>query len=77
MSAKQRLEERLMKIAMGRANDSSHWMHRKEIEKIDSYNTQPEVEFEPKDAKTLDEVERFKLTVDISGTEVTTFERME
>lgn len=77
MSAKERLEERLIKIAMGRANDSSHWMHRKELEKINSYNSEPEVEFEPKDAKTLNEVERFKLIVDISGTEVTTFERLE
>lgn len=77
MSTKEKLEERLVAIAFGEANDSSDWMHRKFLEK-ENYHCGPElVEINPKDAKTVEEVKSFTLHSDLSAIEVMTFERQE
>ena len=77
MSAKERLEEQLMDLVMGQRNDSCEWMHRTRLEK-ENYLCGPElVEINPKDAKTVDEVESFILHTDLTAIEVTTFERQE
>ena len=75
MSAKERLEEQLMDLAMGHRNDSSDWTHNKTLEK-ENYLSGLEVEFDPIDAKTVEEVESFKVFVDLTAIEVTTFERV-
>ena len=76
MSIDEKLEKRLMNIAFGQANDSKDRLHDLEIIK-ENYLTGPEIEVEPKDAKTLEEVKNFKIFVDLTATEVTTFERCE
>ena len=76
MSINEELEKRLFDIAFGQANDCSDWMHHKSMEK-ENYLSGPELEVDPKDAKTLDEVKSFKIFVDLTAMEVTTFERQE
>jgi len=76
MSIDEKLEKQLFDIAFGQANDSEDWMHDKETIK-ENYLTGPEIEVEPEDAKTVEEVKNFKIFVDLTATEVTTFERVE
>ena len=71
------IKEQLIDIAIGRKNDYViDWMHYTEVKKKD-YHSHMEVEFFPEDSKTVDEVTSFKISTDISGIEVTTFERQE
>lgn len=77
MSIDEKLEERLLNIAFGEANDSSDWMHRKFLEKENYHCGAELVNIDPEDAKTVEEVKSFTLHSDLSAIEVTIFERQE